>query len=270
MSLNNSDFAMSAHNMATPAAPRVASNHTATFPPASSAAGAPVEAPADPREASPFADMPDVESVESEEFSREFLEAERQRFAFARQGIRAMGLAIHTLTNSGLRKFCQFVFGDPLVRQVVIYPFYPISMVAPVIGKSYASLMAGAAQAAASHPGVRPHEQEALYAAALVANLPQWVHRYSDYCGTDDVLTSARRVNYFMDSALTGLHTSDPAQAAVVFRALGITLARHVNELQSDRLASMVRQAWRDAQAAAGFSPDEDDQCSSGPGYTTL
>ena len=152
----------------------------------------------------------------------------------------------------------------------MIYPLYPFSTVAPVMEQSYASLMAGAAQAAASHPGVRPHEQEALYAAALVANLPQWVHRYGDRCGTADVPTLERRVHYFRGSALMKLHTGDPVPASVVFRGLGITLAQHINDLYSDRLASMVRQAWRDTQAAAGFSPDEEEQSCWGPGFTTL
>ena len=193
--------------------------------------------------------------------NHDVLQAERRQFASDRSSLRQLGLTLDRLTTRSLRKFAELITGDPLLRQVLIYR---------TPENSYAALMARAGHGAASHPAVRPHEQEALYAAALVARIPDWIALHGVRCRSglldlpdlpdspDSPALSAllRRCNYFFNSALMRLHTSDPRSAPVVFSALGVTHPSQVDHLHSDRLAAIVRQAWQEVWPAAQLSSE--------------
>ena len=187
--------------------------------------------------------------------SHDVLQAERRQFASDRSSIRQLGLTLDRLATRSLRKFAELITGDPLLRQVLIYR---------TPENSYAALMARAGHGAASHLAVRPHEQEALYAAALVARIPDWIALHGVRCRSGllnlpestDLPALLRRCDYFFNSALLRLHTSDPRSAAVVFSALGVTHPSQVNHLHSDRLAAIVRQAWQEVWPAAQLSAE--------------
>ena len=190
--------------------------------------------------------------------NHDVLQAERRQFASDRSSLRQLGLTLDRLATRSVRKFVELITGDPLLRQVLI---------CRTPENSYAALMARAGHGAASHPAVRPHEQEALYAAALVARIPDWIALHGVRCRSglpdspdlpDSPALSAllRRCDYFINSALLRLHTSDPRSAAVVFSALSVTHPSQVDHLHSDRLAAIVRQAWQEVWPAAQLSAE--------------
>lgn len=198
----------------------------------------------------------------------DFLSIERRRFASDRHGLRQLGRVLDLITTRSLVKFTEMITGDPLLRQILIADTYQ---------DSYVGRMERAAQAALAHAETRSHEHEALFAAALVAHLPERIRSYGLASGTQEVPGWLRRCDYFMNSALTRLHSSDAAQSVIVFGALGVTLPKNVNDLHSSRLERIVRQAWMQADAEGADPADRsrpadpsDSSDPSNPRYSTL
>lgn len=167
--------------------------------------------------------------------------AERTALASDRLGIRLLGLALEQIRLRSLRKFAELITGDPVLRQALVSCHQ---------GTYHASFVHKVAHTAAQHSTLRAEEQEAVYAAALVSRIPEIAltyaldHNRRNRKGRIDLPALQRRCDYFLASALKRLQTSDPTQACVVMRALGIAHLEQVDHLHSDRLPAVLRDAW--------------------------
>ena len=197
------------------------------------------------------------------------LPSEREQMSADLLGNRLLTLALDGIHTRSLQRFAGTLCGDPPLRQVLV----------SLLGGCYhASLMRQAASVAAAHPQVHAHEREAVYAATLVARLPEMVEvkgegRSNDRPGgAPDASVLADRCAFFTASALRRLRISNPAQAAVVFSALGWTEPERLNDLHSDRLAGIVREAWAAVEAGhpAYRLPQPDQGDGAGSSFTTL
>ena len=201
-----------------------------------------------------------------------FTSAAREQLAADRLGNRMLVLALEGINCRSLRQFADTIAGDPPLRQVLIARH----------GDCYhASLMQQAATVATRHRLIRAPELDAVYAATLIARLPDMVQIFAtEHCpaptepGLEGPLLAllVRRCDFFTWSALRRLRISNPAQAAVVFSALGWTEPAQLNDLHSDRLASIVREAWRSVEAEhpAYRLPDSQASACDGSIFTTL
>ena len=171
----------------------------------------------------------------------ELLPSTREQMSADLLGNRLLTLALDGIHTRSLQRFAGTLCGDPPLRQVLV----------SLLGGCYhASLMRQAASVAAAHPQVHAHEREAVYAATLVARLPEMVRVPGAGRGNErpgaapDASVLADRCDSFTAAALRRLRISNAAQAAVVFSALGWTEPARLNDLHSDRLAAIVRAAW--------------------------
>ena len=199
----------------------------------------------------------------------ELLPSTREQMSADLLGNRLLTLALDGIHTRSLQRFAGTLCGDPPLRQVLV----------SLIGGCYhASLMRQAASVAAAHPQVQEKEREAVYAATLVARLPEMVQVQEDGRSSDrpggapDASVLADRCAFFTASALRRLRISNPAQAAVVFSALGWTEPERLNDLHSDRLAGIVREAWAAVEAGhpAYRLPQPDQGDGAGSSFTTL
>lgn len=198
--------------------------------------------------------------------------SERELLGADRIGNRMLGLALEAISCRSLRQFVDTLAGDPPLRQVLISRHG---------GRYHSSVMQQAATAATRHPRLRKHELDAVYAATLIARVPDMISAYAaEHCPAPVgsaleaplVAHLARRCDFFTHAALRRLRISDPVQAAVVFDALGWTEPARLNDLHSDRLASIVRESWRSAEAdhLASRLPNSQAMACDGSNFTTL
>ena len=178
-----------------------------------------------------------------------FASSERSLLGADRIGNRMLGLALESIRCRSLRQFIDTLAGDPPLRQVLISRHGDCF---------HASLMQQAATVATRHRLIRAPELDAVYAAALIARLPDMVRVYAAEYGPAPVEPAleapllallVRRCDFFIHAALRRLRITDPAQAAVVFDALGWSEPARLDDLHSDRLASIVREAWHSVEA---------------------
>ena len=197
------------------------------------------------------------------------LPSEREQMSSDLLGNRLLTLALESINTRSLQRFAGTLCGDPPLRQVLV----------SLLGGCYhASLMRQAASVAAAHPQVHVQEREAVYAATLVARLPEMVQVQGDGRSSDrpggapDASVLADRCDFFTTAALRRLRISDAAQAAVVYSALGWAEPTRLNDLHSDRLSGVVRSAWEAVEAGHPEYrlPQPDHGDGAGSSFTTL